>query len=122
MAVGPSWLAPSPARGNRVAASRRVGPGVGLRGDRGFLEGTAMPKLTHAEATKRLKDAGVTWSSSGNCSERTNKKCTSFEQVNSETIDGIISFKRVSGCDVNITGGTETGHSTSTRSHWNGYK
>jgi hypothetical protein len=82
----------------------------------------AMPKLTHAEAAKRLRDAGITVSSSGNCSDRNNKKCTSFEQINSETIDGIISFKKVSGCDVNVTGGTETGHSTSNRSHWNGFK
>src|SRR5215218_10657782 len=81
-----------------------------------------MPKLTQAEAETRLTDAGITWSSSGNCSDRNNKKCTSFDQINSETIDGIISFKRVSGCDVRITGGTETGHSTSTKSHWNGFK
>lgn len=81
-----------------------------------------MPKLTHAEATKKLQEAGITWSSSGNCSNRNNKRCTSFEEINSETIDGIISFKRVSGCEVRITGGTETGHSTSSKSHWNGFK
>lgn len=81
-----------------------------------------MAKLTHDEAAKKLQDAGITWSSSGSCSDRNNKKCTSFDEINSETIDGIISFKKVSGCPVNITGGTETGHSTSTRSHWNGYK
>jgi hypothetical protein len=81
-----------------------------------------MAKLSHADAAKKLQDAGITWSSSGNCSDRNNKKCTSFEEINSETIDGIISFKNVSGCDVRITGGTETGHSTSTKSHWNGFK
>lgn len=81
-----------------------------------------MSKLTHAAAAKKLQDAGITWSSSGNCSDRTNKKCTSFDEINSETIDGIIAFKKASGCPVNVTGGTETGHSTSTRSHWNGYK
>ena len=81
-----------------------------------------MPKLTHDEAAKKLQDAGITWSSSGNCSDRKNRKCTSFEEVNSTTIDGIIAFKKASGCDVNITGGTETGHSTSTKSHWKGYK
>jgi hypothetical protein len=86
------------------------------------LEAIHMAKLTHEEAAKRLRDAGITWSSSGNCSDRSKRNCTSFEQINSETIDGIISFKKVSGCDVNVTGGTETGHATSTRSHWNGYK
>jgi hypothetical protein len=81
-----------------------------------------MPKLTHDDAAKKLQDAGITWSSSGNCSDRNNKKCTSFDEVNSETIDGIISFKNVSGCDIRITGGTETGHASSTQSHWNGFK
>lgn len=81
-----------------------------------------MPKLSHEEAARRLTEAGITWKSSGNCSDRTNRKCTSFDQINSETIDGIISFKKVSGCPVVVTGGTETGHSSSTQSHWNGYK
>jgi len=81
-----------------------------------------MPKMTHDDAAKKLTDAGITWKSSGNCSDRNNGKCTSFDQVNSETIDGIISFKQVSGCEVQITGGTETGHATSTKSHWNGFK
>ena len=81
-----------------------------------------MPKLSHDVAAKKLQDAGIISSSSGNCSDRNNKKCTSFDQINSETIAGIISFKQVSGCDVVITGGTETGHSTSTKSHWNGFK
>lgn len=79
-------------------------------------------KLTHAQATSRLRAAGITWSSSGNCSDRNNPRCTSFEQINSGTIDGIITFKQANGCAVNITGGTETGHSSGTYSHWNGYK
>lgn len=79
-------------------------------------------KLTHAQATARLRAAGITWSSSGNCSNRNNPRCTSFEQINSGTIDGIITLKRASGCAINITGGTETGHASGTYSHWNGYK
>jgi hypothetical protein len=79
-------------------------------------------KLTHAEATAKLRAAGITWSSSGNCSNRNNPSCTSFEQINSGTIDGIITLKRASGCAINITGGTETGHASGTYSHWNGYK
>jgi len=79
-------------------------------------------KLTHDEAVKKLEAAGITWSSSGNCSIRSNKHCTSFEQINENTIDGITTLKKASNCEINITGGTETGHSTSTKSHWNGYK
>src|SRR5262249_45261391 len=81
-----------------------------------------MGKLSHEEAAKKLTDAGITWSSSGNCSNRNDRRCTSFEQINSETIDGIIAFKKASGCDVNITGGTEFGHASGTISHWNGFK
>jgi hypothetical protein len=86
------------------------------------MEAIAMPKLTHDDAAKKLQDAGITWSSSGNCSDRKDKRCTSFEQINSATIDGIIAFKKASGCDVNITGGTEIGHASGTNSHWNGFK
>lgn len=81
-----------------------------------------MPKLSHEDAAKKLTEAGITWKSSGNCSDRKKKNCTSFDQINSATIDGIIAFKKASGCDVVITGGTEIGHSSSTHSHWNGYK
>jgi hypothetical protein len=46
-----------------------------------------------------------------------------LDGVRSATISGIISFKRESGCDLTITGGTEVGHSTrGTKSHQNGYK
>ena len=79
-------------------------------------------KLTHAQATARLRAAGITWSSSGNCSNRNNATCTSFEQVNLATIQGAETLKSASGCALNITGGTETGHASGTYSHWNGYK
>jgi hypothetical protein len=79
-------------------------------------------KLTHAQATSRLRAAGITWSSSGNCSNRNNPTCTSFEQVNLATIQGAETLKSASGCALNITGGTETGHASGTYSHWNGYK
>jgi len=79
-------------------------------------------KMTHAAAAQKLKSAGLTWSSSGNCSNRYSRYCTSFEQINSHTIDGIIGFKIHSRCAINVTGGTEVGHATMTYSHWNGYK
>jgi hypothetical protein len=86
-------------------------------------------RITHADAASRLRAAGITWSSSGNCSDRYNSTCTSFEQIYSGTIDGIITLKRASGCAINVTGGTETGHATtgtapapSYATHWNGYK
>ncbi|CAL9612939.1 hypothetical protein SUDANB6_05686 [Streptomyces sp. enrichment culture] len=79
-------------------------------------------KMTHNQAAAKLRAAGITWSSSGNCSDRNRKTCTSFSRINSGTVDGIIAFKRASRCRVNITGGTETGHAQGTYSHWNGHK
>lgn len=84
--------------------------------------GIQVTKLTHAQATAMLRDAGITWSSSGNCSNRYDPTCTSFEQVNLTTIQGAQTLKRACGCALNITGGTEVGHASGTYSHWNGYK
>ncbi|MFF5537142.1 hypothetical protein ACFY71_32550 [Streptomyces cinerochromogenes] len=79
-------------------------------------------KLTHQQAAAKLRSAGVSWTSSGHCSDRNRKTCTSFSRINSGTVDGIIAFKRASGCRITITGGTETGHAGGRYSHWNGYK
>jgi hypothetical protein len=79
-------------------------------------------KLTNAQATAMLRASGITWSSSGNCSDRNNPTCTSFEQVNLTTIQGAQTLKSASGCALNITGGTEVGHASGTFSHFNGYK
>ncbi|HWM04506.1 MAG TPA: hypothetical protein VNP92_19385 [Actinophytocola sp.] len=81
-----------------------------------------MAKLSHSDAANRLRSSNITWSSSGGCSDRNNPTCTSFEQVNSATIQGIQTLKSASGCAINVTGGTETGHASGTYSHWNGYK
>lgn len=93
---------------DRPAATADVGPQV--------------TKLSHSQATSMLRSSGITWSSSGNCSDRNNPTCTSFEQVNLATIQGAQTLKSASGCALNITGGTETGHASGTYSHWNGYK
>jgi hypothetical protein len=79
-------------------------------------------KLTQSDAASRLSAAGITWSSSGNCSNRNVSTCTSFDQINLTTVQGAITLKRATGCALNITGGTETGHASGTYSHWNGYK
>jgi hypothetical protein len=84
--------------------------------------GILVTKLSHADATSRLRSSGITWSSSGGCSDRNNSTCTSFDQVNLTTIQGIQTLRSASGCAINVTGGTETGHASGTYSHWNGYK
>ncbi len=83
---------------------------------------SGMAKLSQEDAEKKLTDAGITWSSSGECSDRNKTNCTSFDQINEATIDGIIAFKNACKGTIVITGGTEKGHETGTNSHWNGYK
>ncbi|MCX4472200.1 hypothetical protein C5N14_28490 [Micromonospora sp. MW-13] len=90
----------------------------------GVTFGLASPALaiTHSSATAQLAAAGISWTSSGNCSDRYTATCTSFDGVRQATIDGIITFKRASGCAVTVTAGTEVGHTDGTYSHWTGYK
>ena len=45
--------------------------------------------LTHAQATSQLSAAGISWTSSGGCSNRNNATCTRFDQVRQSTITGI---------------------------------
>ena len=82
----------------------------------------AVTKLTDAQAASQLSGAGITRTSSGGCTTRSNSTCTSYDQINQSTVSGIITYKRVSACAVNITGGTEVGHASGTYSHYNGYK
>jgi hypothetical protein len=82
----------------------------------------APAKYSQAAAAQALRQAGIGWVSSGGCSDRNNSRCTSFEQINRDTVSGVIDFKRASRCAVTLTGGTERGHASGTYSHWNGYK
>ncbi|WEB38487.1 hypothetical protein MOV08_03650 [Streptomyces yunnanensis] len=82
----------------------------------------APAKYPHAAAAQQFREAGVAWTSSGRCSDRNNRSCTSFEQINRTTVAGVIAFKRASRCAVTVTAGTEKGHQEGRYSHWNGYK
>ena len=78
--------------------------------------------VSQAAAASQLSAAGITWTSSGGCTEPGNSTCTSFEGIRQATIDGAITLKNASGCSLNITGGTETGHAGGPNSHAAGYK
>lgn len=71
---------------------------------------------THADATAALSAKGIMVTSSGSCSDPTNKACTSLEGIPKNTIDNVLALKEKSGCSFNVTGGTETGH----KSHGSG--
>ncbi|MFE9170084.1 hypothetical protein ACFYNZ_11235 [Streptomyces kebangsaanensis] len=108
------------ARAALTALALVVAPGVAVMGT--ATDAFAATKISHATATQMFRDVGITWSSSGGCSDRNKSNCTSFEQLNLDTAKGAQTLKRSSGCALNITGGTETGHASGTYSHWNGYK
>ncbi|MGW0557454.1 hypothetical protein ACWDZ6_25285 [Streptomyces sp. NPDC002926] len=95
-------------------------PGFGVIS--GATDANAATKISHATASSMFRSSGITWSSSGGCSDRNNPTCTSFEQLNLDTAKGAQTLKSATGCALNITGGTETGHAGGTYSHWNGYK
>jgi hypothetical protein len=78
--------------------------------------------LSQSAAAAKLRNAGISWTSSGHCTSRNNPHCTSFSGIKSGTVSGIITFKKSSKCKITITGGTETGHAAGTFSHGNGYK
>jgi hypothetical protein len=78
--------------------------------------------VTQASAESQLRAAGISWTSSGGCTTRSNPTCTSFDGIRQATIDGAITLKRASACALTITGGTEVGHASGTYSHYNGYK
>ncbi|MFD4481632.1 hypothetical protein ACFWPU_36750 [Streptomyces sp. NPDC058471] len=97
-----------------------IAPGFGVLTT--ATDAFAATKISHATATSMFREVGITWSSSGGCSDRNKPTCTSFDQLNLATAQGAQTLKRASGCALNITGGTETGHASGTYSHWNGYK
>lgn len=84
--------------------------------------GVDSDELTHTQAKSMLEAAGISISSSGNCSDRTNPRCTSLEGIKTNTVRQAIAVKNACGCDVTVTGGTETGHAAGTYSHANGFK
>ncbi|MFC9247111.1 hypothetical protein ACFT7S_24890 [Streptomyces sp. NPDC057136] len=95
-------------------------PGIGVIG--GATDAFAVTKISHSTATSMFRSSTITWSSSGGCSNRNISTCTSFEQLNLASAQGAQTLKSATGCALNITGGTETGHAGGTYSHWNGYK
>lgn len=78
--------------------------------------------VSQASAESQFRAAGISWTSSGGCTTRSNPTCTSFEGLRQATIDGAKTLKGASGCGLTITGGTEVGHASGTYSHYNGYK
>ncbi|PZG50465.1 hypothetical protein C1I98_10525 [Spongiactinospora gelatinilytica] len=82
----------------------------------------AAVRLGHHKAMRRVKRSGIRWHSSGGCTNREVRTCTSLASVRAGTISAVIALKRRSQCPIKITGGTEAGHAPGAYSHGNGYK
>lgn len=80
------------------------------------------PSASHQAGAAKLSAAGISISSSGNCSDKNNNRCTSLDGMKENTIDQAIAVKQACGCTVIVTGGTETGHAGGPTSHSAGYK
>ncbi|MGW4384008.1 hypothetical protein [Kitasatospora sp. NPDC004531] len=108
------------AAGAALALAALVGPVVGT----GATADAAQARLTHAEATARLRAAGVEWTSSKHCSDKYGEGCTSFDGILAATLDLAVDLKKRSRCAVLITGAAEVHpHGTGKgRTHGNGYK
>ncbi len=78
--------------------------------------------LTHDIAAQQLASEGISIRSTGNCSDKNIKSCTSLDGIQQSTINLTVNFKQSCGCQVTITGGTETGHAPGPYSHGSGYK
>ncbi len=79
---------------------------------------------TQSEAASRLRADNINVVSTGNCSDKTNKSCTSLDGIRQDTVDEVVGLKDECGCTVTISGGTETGHDVAANGidHQDGYK
>lgn len=120
----PDQPAPSEPAVNAVAAP---GGGMALVGTftakiEAWDTSAAALRLSHQEAARHLAKAGLKWTSTGGCTDRRRRSCTSLEAIRYGTLMRLIELKRASGCDITVTGGTETGHARGRYSHGNGFK
>ncbi|ESN90918.1 hypothetical protein HELRODRAFT_182509 [Helobdella robusta] len=76
---------------------------------------SASNTYTDSEARKILSDNGI--------SVNKPKPATSLDGIRKNTIKQLLTLKVASGCDIVVTAGTESGHSTSgVKNHGTGYK
>ncbi len=96
------------------AADKRGRAGSAGTGGQEPGQGASQTSLSHKEALRRLGEAGI----------RVNKPepATSLEGIRKETIDALTEFRRRTGLELVVTGGTEQNHAPGPRSHANGWK
>ncbi|MCG8968917.1 MULTISPECIES: peptidoglycan-binding domain-containing protein [Streptomyces] len=118
---------PFSARWNRLAVGAATAATVVLGTAAGTTAATAAPAAayyTPAQAKAKLREAGITWRSSGNCENKNKNGCTSFQGIRKTTVEGVIALKRASRCTIVITGAAEIPphKTTGAYTHGKGYK
>ncbi|MFA1540152.1 hypothetical protein [Actinomadura monticuli] len=113
---------PAPEAGQDVSGAETDSAPEDAEALGGLPELPASARLKHAFAGDVLRAFGIRWRSTGGCSDRKGRNCTSFDGVRWGTIKGLIDFAESSGCEITVTGGTERGHASGAYSHANGYK
>ncbi|MEU6365024.1 hypothetical protein ABZ876_04605 [Streptomyces sp. NPDC046931] len=100
-----------------------TGIGAALLFTAGVASAAGTP-LTQDQAEDRLISNGITATSPGNCTDKNNPSCVSYEGILSGTVDGVINLKKASGvASLIVIGGTEVGHGEGEKyTHANGYK
>lgn len=78
--------------------------------------------MTHVDAARQLAGNNISIVSSGNCSDRTNPRCTSLDGIRPLTLAKAVELQQLVGAPLVVTGGTEVGHASGPYSHANGYK
>ncbi|GGL40375.1 hypothetical protein [Planomonospora parontospora] len=122
--IAAAGVTAAPARGPVPAPVSAAASGVPMR----LAAPASRPRrvrpvwLGHSQAARRAQRAGLGLYSSGGCTDRWIRQCTSLEAIRTRTLRGAIRLKRRSGCPVTLTGGTEIGHVVGRYSHGNGYK
>ncbi|MEU8798062.1 hypothetical protein [Spirillospora sp. NPDC048819] len=120
--AAPRDPAPQQAPAQGTAPENAAAPAGIARPDAAALNIPESRRLEQQFVEDILRGNGIRWTSTGGCSDRNVTTCTSFENIRWGTIKGLIGFAESSGCEITVTGGTERGHASGPRSHWNGYK
>lgn len=90
-----------------VTPSSTKSPGTVIPGQ----QPSGVGALSDSAARQVLSDAQISVISSGNCTDRNNKTCTSLDGIQSGTLDVVREINQLCiDCNLRVTAGTEVGH------------
>src|SRR6188508_3023230 len=84
------------------SGTRTVLAGLGLALAGSVALAPPASAVSQASAESAFRSAGITWTSSGGCTNPGNSTCTSFEGLRQASVDGAVTLKGASGCALTI--------------------